>query len=88
MMDGGLDSNPMDSEIVKKKHYEKVHSIETRTKISKTMHDLRTTQGFSEEHLQKLSDAAKNQLYFCKNDRVTHINKNNTTKINSLLAEG
>lgn len=88
MIPGGSEENPMNSEIVKKKHTEKLRSEEVRQKISKTMHELRTTQGFSEEHLKKLSEAAKNQIYFYKDDQVTHVNQANTDKIKQLLLEG
>lgn len=88
MMDGGTETNPMDSEVVKKKHYEKVHSEETRNKISKSMHELRSTVGFSEETRKKLSEAAQNQIYFYKNNKVTHTNKNNKNRISELLSNG
>ena len=88
MTKGGSEENPMNSEIVRKKHAKKLRSKEVRQKISKTLHELRTTQGFSAEHLKKLSEAAKNQIYFYKDALVTHINKNNIEKINILLGEG
>lgn len=88
MTKGGSEENPMNSEIVRKKHAKKLRSNEVRQKISKTLHELRTTQGFSAEHLKKLSEAAKNQIYFYKNNLVTHVNKNNVEKINLLLSEG
>ena len=43
---------------------------------------------FSEEHLRKLSLSASQQVYFYKDNKVTHTSKNNTSKINQLLADG
>lgn len=54
MMDGGNDENPMNSAVVKQKHDDKMRSKEVRNKISTTMHELRTTIGFSEEHKQRI----------------------------------
>lgn len=59
MMEGGNDENPMSSEIVKEKHDAKMRSDEVRAKISETMSKLRTEQGFSEEHKQKIKEARK-----------------------------
>jgi hypothetical protein len=88
MKQGGQDENPMNSEIVRKKHNNKMRSKEVRDKISKSMSIYRNTNGFSEQHRQKLSEAAKNQLYFGKGDKVTHVNRNDSEKITKLLAEG
>lgn len=57
MMEGGNDENPMNSEIVKEKHDAKMRSDEVRKKISKTMRELRTTIGFSDEHKQKIKES-------------------------------
>ncbi|MBP5469873.1 MAG: GIY-YIG nuclease family protein [Candidatus Riflebacteria bacterium] len=54
MMPGGNDENPMNSDLVKEKHDNKMRSKEVRDKISKTMSELRLTKGFSEEHKQKI----------------------------------
>lgn len=59
MIDGGNDENPMNSDIVKEKHDIKMRSREVRTKISETMSKLRTEQGFSEEHKQKIKETRK-----------------------------
>lgn len=57
MMQGGNNENPMNSDIVKAKHDAKMRSVEVRTKISETMSKLRTTQGFSDEHKQKIRES-------------------------------
>lgn len=59
MIEGGNDINPMSSKIVKEKHDAKMRSEEVRSKISKTMHELRTTVGFSEDHKQKIKESRK-----------------------------
>ena len=68
MTPGGTESNPMDSEIVKQKHLSRIRSQEVREKISKTLHDLRTTVGFSEEHRKKISEAMKGNHNFGTGD--------------------
>ena len=88
MKHGGQDENPMNSSIVKEKHDIKMRSEEVRTKISKAMSEYRNEHGFSEAHRQKLSEAAKNQVYFYKEDKVTHTHKNNQAKIDQLLLDG
>ena len=70
MKQGGQDENPMNSEIVRKKHDDKMRSEEVRAKISKSMSEYRNTHGFSDQHRQKLSEAAKNQIYFYKENKV------------------
>lgn len=57
MMAGGSEENPMNSNIVKEKHDEKMRSEEVRNKISKTLSELRTTAGFSAEHKQKIKES-------------------------------
>ena len=57
MMDGGNDENPMSSKIVKDKHDCKMRSEEVRTKISKSLSELRNSVGFSEEHKQKIKES-------------------------------
>ena len=54
MTKGGTDENPMNSEIVKQKHAEKLRSEEVRKKISKTLSDLRLNEGFSAELVHRL----------------------------------
>lgn len=54
---GGSEQNPMDFEPIKEKHDTKMRSEEVRNKISKTMSDLRTSIGFSEEHKQKIKES-------------------------------
>lgn len=88
MKHGGQDENPMNSAVVKEKHDEKMRSEEVRSKISKSMTEYRNTHGFSADHKQKLSDAAKNQVYFYKDDKVTHTHVDNQDRINQLLQEG
>jgi group I intron endonuclease len=88
MKQGGQDENPMNSSIVREKHDIKMRSEEVRTKISKSMTEYRNKHGFSASHRQKLSEAAKNQLYYLKDDRVTHVNKHDTEKIAQLVADG
>lgn len=88
MMQGGQDENPMSSKVVREKHNTKMRSKEVRDKISKSMSIYRNTNGFSEQHREKLAEAARNQVYFGKGDKVTHVNKNNTEKIKELLANG
>ena len=88
MKQGGQDENPMNSDIVKEKHDQKMRSEEVRSKISKSMSNYRQTHGFSDSHLQKLSNAAKGHLYFGKEDKMTHVSKDDAVKIAQLLAEG
>jgi group I intron endonuclease len=88
MKQGGQDENPMNSSIVKEKHDIKMRSEEVRTKISKAMSEYRSINGFSDIHRQKLSEAAKNQIYFYKADKITHTNKNNQARIEQLLQDG
>ena len=57
MMPGGSEENPMNSDIVKEKHDTKMRSTEVRKKISETMSKLRTEQGFSKEHKQKIKES-------------------------------
>ena len=54
---GGSEQNPMDFAPTKEKHDAKMRSAEVRQKISETMSRLRTEQGFSEEHKQKIKEA-------------------------------
>lgn len=88
MMEGGNDENPMNSAIVKEKHDNKMRSKEVREKISKTMHELRTTIGFSEAHKRKISEAQKDRKCFIKNGKRTYTAGANTDKINQLIADG
>ena len=57
MTKGGADENPMNSELVKKKHAEKLRSEEVRKKISKTLSERRLSEGFSSEHKQKIKES-------------------------------
>lgn len=59
MAPGGVNANIFDSEIIRQKHANKMRSEETRAKISKTMHELRTTVGFSEEHKRKIRESSQ-----------------------------
>lgn len=57
MTKGGADENPMNSDLVKKKHAEKLRSEEVRRKISKTLSERRLSEGFSAEHKQKIKES-------------------------------
>lgn len=59
MAPGGQGTNIFESEAVRAHHAKKMHSPEVRKKISKTMHELRTTQGFSEEHKRKIRESSQ-----------------------------
>lgn len=59
MAPGGVGTNIFKSKKVKEKHAKKMRSEEVRNKISKTMHELRTTVGFSEEHKRKIRKSSQ-----------------------------
>ena len=59
MAPGGVNTNIFTSEIVKENHANKMRSIDVRNKISKTMHELRTINGFSDEHKTKIKQSCK-----------------------------
>ena len=51
--------NIFESEKVRKKHAASMRDPKTREKISKTLHELRTTLGFSEEHKKKIRESSQ-----------------------------
>lgn len=64
---GGNALNPMHDINIKALHDKKMQTNEVRNKISKTLHELRTTIGFSEEHKQKIKAAREKR----KQERAT-----------------
>ena len=56
---GGKNVNIFMSNEVKENHAIKMKSAEVRNKISKTMHELRTIIGFSDEHKNKIKQSRK-----------------------------
>ena len=56
---GGTRINIFESDKVKEKHASKMRSKETRAKISKAMHELRTTVGFSDEHKRRIRESSQ-----------------------------
>ena len=59
MAPGGVGTNIFTSEVVRKKHARKMRDPKTRKKISKTMHELRTTIEFSDEHKKKIRESSQ-----------------------------
>ena len=61
-INGGSSENPMFNAEVKEKHHEKMMSDDVRNRISSSMHELRTTVGFTEEHKRKIRESRNKRL--------------------------